>query len=481
MAQTRYDPDGAYLYAKALRDQGTNPIVSWFTDSQGGGLNNWIQDQGNQIATRTRNDILRELTDDPMMLERARTAQNEGRDFRKELLGDRYFINPHDAVLNAGVDNVKTKNENRLRKKFSEALAEQINANKYKADGTTAEALAESLGYKNLSPELLSELKEGEQDALKKRYENQMYREIAQKRLVDPNATVDDIIGSYRDKYGMNLNPDTYLDPENETMEKFMKAGLNQRISDVINSDLSLDEQKEVLEHLFAMHPEYAQQLTEAKSNIKSTKDTLDKEHFRQALQEQFKMSREEGEPDEIAIDDAVTWGRSVGIPDSVMADVLKDYQTINGLAINADAIKADIQEAEAYAQDIKMNTRGGELFFTPNTKLTGDYSKLLSKAGLSTIRGKLSSEGITDEKEQNNLLNFINNEYNTLVTTTDDIVKLFDNPKEYRKIVGEYKLGKKVSDEAKAKVAKAKRMESYMRAKRAKQGVGTEGGYYAE
>ena len=481
MAQTRYDPDGAYLYAKALREQGTNPIVSWFTDSQGGGLNNWIQDQGNQIATRTRNDILRELTDDPVMLERARIAQNEGRDFRKELLGDRYFINPHDAVLNAGIDNIKTKSENRLRKKFSEALAESLNADKYKADGTTAEALAKSLGYKNLSPELLTELKEGEQSALKQRYENQLYRDIAQKRLENPNATVDDIISSYRDRYGLNLNPDTYLDPENETMKKFMKAGLNQMISNIIGSNLSLDEQKEVLERIFAAHPEYIQQLTEAKNNIKNTKDTLNKEHFRQALQEQFKMSREEGEPDEIAIDEAVTWGRGIGIPDSVMADVLKDYQTINGLAINADAIKADLQEAEAYANDIKMNTRGGELFFTPNTKLTGDYSKLLSEVGLPTIREKLNREGITDEKDQNNLLNFINNEYNPLVTTADNISAFFSNPKEYRKIIDEYKLGKKVSDKAKAELAKAKRKASYIQAKRAKQGIGTEGGYYAE
>lgn len=478
MAQTQYNPRGAYLYAEALKNQGTNPIVSWFTDSQGGGLNNWIQDQGNQIASRTRNDILRELTDDPMMLERARTAQNEGRDFRKELLGDRYFVNPHDAVLNAGVDNVKTKSENRLRKKFSEALAESLNADKYKADGTTAEALAKSLGYENLSPELLTELKEGEQSALKQRYENQLYRDIAQKRLKNPNATVDDIISNYRDKYGLNLNPDTYLDPENETMKKFMKAGLNQIISDVINSNLSLDEQKEVLEQVFAAHPEYAQQLTEAKSNIKNTKDTLDKEHFRQALQEQFKISREEGEPDEIAIDEAVTWGRGMGIPDSVMADVLKDYQTINGLAINADAIKADLQEAEAYAQDTENKIRGGKLFFTPNTTLTGEYSKLLSEAGLSTIRGNLNKEGITDEKEQNNFLNYVYSEYNPLVTTADNIKVLFNNPKEYRKIVEEYKLNKKVADTAKTELARAKRMSAYMQAKRAKQGIGTEGGY---
>lgn len=289
MAQTRYDPDGAYLYAKALRDQGTNPIVSWFTDSQGGGLNNWIQDQGNQIATRTRNDILRELTDDPMMLERARTAQNEGRDFRKELLGDKYFVNPHDAVLNAGVDNVKTKNENRLRKKFSEALAENINADTYKADGTTAEALAESLGYKNLSPELLSELKEGEQDALKKRYENQIYREIAQKRLENPNATVDDVVGTYRDRYGLNLNPDTYLDPENETMKKFMKAGIQDNISNILGSGIALPAQEEVLKKYLALHPEYSDMLNESISNV--SKDT--EKHYEDAFFKDYDKLKE--------------------------------------------------------------------------------------------------------------------------------------------------------------------------------------------
>lgn len=275
MAQTQYNPRGAYLYAEALKNQGTNPIVSWFTDSQGGGLNNWIQDQGNQIATRTRNDILRELTDDPMMAERARTAQNEGRDFRRELLGNKYFVDPHDAVLNAGIDNVKTKSENRLRKKFSEALAESLNADRYKADGTTAEALAKSLGYENLSPELLTELKEGEQSALKQRYENQLYRDIAQKKLIDPNAYVDDIIGNYRDKYGLNLNPDTYLDPENETLKKYMKAGAGNLTNEMLNAEMSARGRLEALQRLRAMHPELAQELS---YGISTAQDMYDKQ-----------------------------------------------------------------------------------------------------------------------------------------------------------------------------------------------------------
>lgn len=352
MAQTRYDPDGAYLYAKALRDQGTNPIVSWFTDSQGGGLNNWIQDQGNQIATRTRNDILRELTDDPMMLERARTAQNEGRDFRKELLGDRYFVNPHDAVLNAGVDNVKTKNENRLKKKFSEALAENVNADKYKADGTTAESLAESLGFKNLSPELLSELKEGEQDALKKRYENQIYREIAQKRLINPDASVDDTISNYRDKYGLNLNPDTYLDPENATMQKFVKSGLQSVLNDMFLRDVPNNVKEEYIKRLKMVRPEYADILNEANTRVESDKYKTIENDYVNAVRFAIDRAKQQGIPvsvEEIMRKVALNFVSDGKVSEKVMNEILTSDNTRRSLtAESKTAIDRQLEALQA-------------------------------------------------------------------------------------------------------------------------------------
>lgn len=413
MAQTRYDPDGAYLYAKALRDQGTNPIVSWFTDSQGGGLNNWIQDQGNQIATRTRNDILRELTDDPMMLERARTAQNEGRDFRKELLGDRYFVNPHDAVLNAGVDNVKTKNENRLRKKFSEALAENINADKYKADGTTAEALAESLGYKNLSPELLSELKEGEQDALKKRYENQLYRDIAQKRLTNPNATVDDIIGTYRDRYGLNLNPDTYLDPENETMKKFMKAGVQDSISNILGSGIDLPTQEEVLKKVLALHPEYSDMLNESISNV--SKDT--EKYYEDAFFKDFDKLKEAQRNDKKhsysnmeLLELTAARQRKAGAPTAVINKILQ--QEIQRLAyVKEPETQAEREYKAVQAKYNIFRNEHKEAFAAMESK---SLPSSLSKSPINTNEAKANIGNIAREKlsyfmKPNEYIQFIN------------------------------------------------------------------------
>lgn len=399
MAQTRYDPDGAYLYAKALREQGTNPIVSWFTDSQGGGLNNWIQDQGNQIATRTRNDILRELTDDPMMLERARTAQNEGRDFRKELLGDRYFVNPHDAVLNTGIDNVKTKNENRLRKKFSEAIGEQINADTYKADGTTAKALAESLGYKNLSPELLTELKEGEQDALKKRYENQIYREIAQKRLENPNATIDDIIGTYRDKYGMNLNPDTYLDPENETLKKFVKSGAYNLTSNLLNNEMSARSRLQALQKLKAIHPELGEELS---YGISTAQDMYDKQvlsvytdvlnHFRDE-------AKKEGLGDDVARENAAGFmQREYNVDPNTL---LKLQQGILGIQAGNDPTafaKANYNLEKSY-MDAYIRDNKDIHDALVSTRLHGDLSKDKELTSLFTqAKAKLKGKNLKDD-----------------------------------------------------------------------------------
>lgn len=433
MAQTRYDPDGAYLYAKALKEQGTNPIVSWFTDSQGGGLNNWIQDQGNQIATRTRNDILRELTDDPVMIERARIAQNEGRDFRKELLGDRYFVNPHDTVLNAGIDNVKTKNENRLRKQFSEALAENLNADKYKADGTTAEALAESLGYKNLSPELLTELKEGEQSALKKRYENQIYREIAQKRLTNPDATVDDIIGTYRDKYGMNLNPDTYLDPENETLKKFVKSSAYSLTDNLLNSEMSARGRLQALQKLKAIHPELGEELSYGISTAQDMYDRQVLAVYTDVLNHFRDEAKKEGLGDDVARENAAGFmQREYNVDPNTL---LKLQQGILGIQAGNDPTafaksNYDLEKGylEAYRQENDKIIKALE-----STSLHGDLSKDKSLSELllkdSGTKDKLYKEKLTDE----DIVKFYNFLY-----SQDSTKALVDNEEGFKRFLGD-------------------------------------------
>lgn len=466
MAQTRYDPDGAYLYAKALREQGTNPIVSWFTDSQGGGLNNWIQDQGNQITSRTRNDILRELTDDPTMVERVRTAQNEGRDFRKELLGDRYFVNPHDAVLNTGIDNIKTKSENRLRKKFSEALAESLNADKYKADGTTAEALAESLGYKNLSPELLTELKEGEQSALKKRYENQIYREIAQKRLENPNADATDIISTYREKYGLNLNPDIYLDPENETLKKFIKTGAGSLTSNLLSAEMSARSRLEALQRFRAMHPDLAEELS---YGISSAQDMYDKQVlavYTDALNRFRDEAKKAGLGEDVAREQAARFMQSqYNIDPSTILKVQKNILDIQAGNDPTALAKANYDVEKSY-MDAYMRDKKDVYDALVSTTLHGDLSKDKALTPLFTeAKDKLHKRGLTDD----DIVKFYNFLYSQGTTkglmSKDGFEQLISNEKELVKHVQDFKKEKDalkdMQDRLKAAEARKALMEA--------------------
>lgn len=441
MAQTQYDPSGAYLYARALRNQGTNPIVDWFTDSQGGGLNNWIQDQGNQIATRTRNDILRELTDDPMMIERVRTAQNEGRDFRKELLGDRYFVNPHDAVLNTGIDNVKTKSENRLKKQFSEALAESLNADKYKADDTTAKALAESLGYKNLSPELLTELKEGEQSALKKRYENQLYRDIAQKRLENPNADINDIISTYREKYGLNFNPDIYLDPENETLKKFIKTSAGSLTSNLLSAEMSARSRLEALQKLRAMHPDLSEELS---YGISSAQDMYDRQVlavYTDVLNRFRDEAKKAGLGDDVAREHAAGFMQSqYNIDPSTILKVQRNILDIQAGNDPTALAKANYDVEKSY-MDAYIRDNKDVYDALVSTTLHGDLAKDKALTPLFTeAKDKLHKKGLKDD----DIVKFYNFLYSQDTTkglmSKDGLEQLIANEEELAKHVQDFK-----------------------------------------
>ena len=468
MAQTRYDPDGAYLYAKALREQGTNPIVSWFTDSQGGGLNNWMQDQGNQIATRTRNDILRELTDDPMMVERVRTAQNEGRDFRKELLGDKYFINLHDAVLNTGIDNIKTKSENRLRKQFSEALAESLNADKYKADGTTAEALAESLGYKNLSPELLTELKEGEQSALKKRYENQLYRDIAQKRLENPNADINDIISTYREKYGLNLNPDIYLDPENETLKKFIKTGAGSLTSNLLSAEMSARSRLEALQRLRAMHPDLAEELS---YGISSAQDMYDKQVlavYTDVLNYFRDEAKKAGLGDDVAREHAAGFMQSqYNIDPSTILKVQKNILDIQAGNDPTALAKANYDVEKSY-MDAYIRDNKDVYDALVSTTLHGDLSKDKALTSLFTeAKDKLHKRGLKDD----DIVKFYNFLYSQSTTkelmSKDGLEQLIANEEELAKHVQDFKNQKNALKDMQDRVKAAEARKALLEAQK--------------
>lgn len=263
MAQTNYNSRSAYLYANALLNQGANPnpIVDWFTNPQGGGLANWLTDQGNQINKRINNDLAYKIEHDENLIDKVREAQNQGRDLRKELLQG-YFIDPYDETLNTAVDNLNTKAINRLNTDISTAVTSKLNQDNYKGGSIIDEA--KNLGWNNLTKEQEAQLKEYEQKALKARYEEPLRREIANRLIENPNYDPTQLVQQYNAQYGMNLNPNDYMDITDEKTNKYKKA---------VSADLS----RSILRDMDTANGRYEQSIKHADMLMASDPDNWDK------------------------------------------------------------------------------------------------------------------------------------------------------------------------------------------------------------
>lgn len=253
MAQTIYDPRSAQAYANALLTQGDNPLVDWFTNSQGGGLANWVSNQGKQIGNRIKNDLAYKIEHDDSLIDRVRTARNEGKDLRKELL-DGYFINPYDETLNTAVNNLETKDINRLNEAIAQSLMPKINADAYKGGNVLEEA--KNLGWNNLTKEQEAALKKYEQEALSKRYEEPLRKQIASQLIENPTYDPTGLVQEYNKLYGTQFNPADFIDTTSEKTKKYTNAASADIADKLFSSLTNLDDPttyeqaQERLEHL---------------------------------------------------------------------------------------------------------------------------------------------------------------------------------------------------------------------------------------
>lgn len=221
MAQTIYNPRMAQAYAEAILNQGHNPIVSWFTDPQGGGLANWIQNQGTQIQNRIKNDLAYKIEHDEALVDAFKKAQNEGRDLRKELLNG-YFIDPYDTTLNTAVDNLDTKANNQLATDINNIVTNKLNADEYTGGSILDEA--KKLGWEKLTKAQEEKLKKYEQDALKARYEEPLRKQIASNLLFNPTYDPTDLIKQTNALRSTTFNPADFINPSDEKTTKYNSA-----------------------------------------------------------------------------------------------------------------------------------------------------------------------------------------------------------------------------------------------------------------
>ena len=427
MAQTNYDSRSAYLYANALLNQGANPIVDWFTNPQGGGLANWLTDQGNQIGKRINNDLAYKIEHDENLIDKVREAQNQGRDLRKELLQG-YFINPYDETLNTAVDNLNTKAINRLNTDISNAVTGKLNQDNYKGGSIIDEA--KNLGWNNLTKEQQQQLKDYEQKALKGRYEESLLKEIATHRLTDPNYDPTQFIQEANQKYGMNLNPAEYLDPTSEKAKKYQESAFNQILQDSLKSDSTYSDTKKNVQALVAYNPKFADQ---AKHTI-SWLDSQDKKEKQEALNELYKIGVAKGYDSKKLISSVINFSRQNGWDDEYALDILNRNNAFNNATSNmylggvkrqvlaaTNALQAHEQKLKKINENLNKTIEDTKQYST--SKETAEFlqnhvnaSHLLNTEGLnSTILKrqfidyvKLTDEAFLDDKQLEMLFNNI-------------------------------------------------------------------------
>lgn len=349
MAQTIYDPRSAQAYANALLTQGDNPLVDWFTNPQGGGLANWVSNQGKQIGNRIKNDLAYKIEHDDALIDRVRTARNEGRDLRKELL-DGYFINPYDETLNTAVNNLETKDINRLNEAITESLMPKINADAYKGGNVLEEA--KNLGWNNLTKEQEAALKKYEQEALSKRYEEPLRKQIASQLIENPTYDPTGLVQEYNKLYGTQFNPADFIDTTSDKIKKYTDAtfaDLSGKIISNLNNINNLDDfdmLESQIDHMMAQNPQFYDKLLRMKEMVKTKR----KENTIDYLGGVYNFGIEKGQSKAEILAGIMQYAREANIPQATLKEFLVGNNELLG-TLSSEAFAAGAQERIANAK----------------------------------------------------------------------------------------------------------------------------------
>jgi len=349
MAQTIYDPRSAQAYANALLTQGDNPLVDWFTNPQGGGLANWVSNQGKQIGNRIKNDLAYKIEHDDSLIDEVRTARNEGRDLRKELL-DGYFINPYDETLNTAVNNLETKDINRLNEAISQSLMSKINADAYKGGNVLEEA--KNLGWNNLTKEQEAALKKYEQEALSKRYEEPLRKQIASQLIENPTYDPTGLVQEYNKLYGTQFNPADFIDTTSEKTKKYTDATFadlsGKIISNLnnINNPDDFDMLETQIDHMMAQNPQLYDKLLRLKEMVKTKR----KENTIDYLGGVYNFGIEKGQSKAEILAGIMQYAREANIPQATLKEFLVGNNELLG-TLSSEAFVAGVQEDIANAK----------------------------------------------------------------------------------------------------------------------------------
>lgn len=261
-------------YKQGLLAQ-TNPFLEGLLGKDG--ILGFLENQEKQIKAHRKQELLNQLTRDPRAIEDAINAQNNGRDYRKDALSNRYFIDSTDEDLNKAVDAVNILRDNRIKSDYEKAVNADISQDAYKASNS-ADYL-KKLGYSNVNRDVLDTLSNYDQEALNTRYKDEILQKIADNQILTGRATpevANEILSNYRNQYGFIPDRSKFL--TDEALSKPRQNAVTARLSNindaVASGRISGSEGEALINNMIVSNPELKDVIEKSSEAFKTNKTT---------------------------------------------------------------------------------------------------------------------------------------------------------------------------------------------------------------
>ena len=267
-----------------------NPIFDVLRNGLG-----WLENQEQKIADRKKAELLKQIQNNDAMVDRYTQAKNANEDLAKQLYGDSYFINSNDADLDKAMEALKIRESNKMLDTLGRDIASKVNQDVYKA-GNEQELLS-SLGFNNRTQDELNKVKDFAQDKLRERYRPYIQGKLADREIDEGKVSeqdIDALVGEFRDKYGMDLDPSTLYDPANR--KELRQGGINKRIGtihkQIMNKQISPEDATNYLYMLQGMNPENNVEISNAIANFDKIKSKRYTDTATQLLRDSIEFAR---------------------------------------------------------------------------------------------------------------------------------------------------------------------------------------------
>ena len=227
----------------------------------------------------------------------------------------------------------------------------KINADAYKGGNVLEEA--KNLGWNNLTKEQETALKKYEQEALSKRYEEPLRKQIASQLIENPTYDPTGLVQEYNKLYGTQFNPADFIDTTSEKTKKYTDAtfaDLSGRIIsnlNNINNPDDFDMLDSQIDHMMAQNPQLYDKLLRMKEMVKTKR----KEYTIDYLGGVYNFGIEKGQSKAEILAGIMQYAREANIPQATLKEFLVGNNELLG-TLSSEAFAAGAQERIANAKN---------------------------------------------------------------------------------------------------------------------------------